>query len=284
MVWGPDLTMTKLPWAQIRLFTTFAGLTVVIISGFVYNAKQGQSVLDKTASIVHAAPKEPPKKVAHGQVKGTSTATQPPLTPPPVQSPATKHELQPPAQNTLAVIVTASSSMPTIPEPITSSTQEPPTTSTPTPTTSPDTPPPSTGTNTPPPPVTDPAPPVPVTAVPAIGAISVPIGGNSPSYTLHTSDASSVLWWAFNEGVGTSDDETAVKSGFAMFVVIESPYNPLTPTSSITFHIHARATALPGATSDGNELIQLGLAIYNPANTIAPLQSIPLHATAAATS
>lgn len=115
---------------------------------------------------------------------------------------------------------------------------------------------------------------------PLTDVIYVPVGGNSASYTITTENAEAFLWGAYNQGIGISDDESLVKPGFLMFIVIEGIVDETVPyiSSTITFHIHARATATPGLSYDSDPNMRLGLMGANPL-TYNPEFFVPLMVT-----
>lgn len=108
--------------------------------------------------------------------------------------------------------------------------------------------------------------------------IFVPVGGNSESFTLSTEDGSAVLWWSYSESLDTSDAGENVKPGFPVYVVIESGYNYMAPTASITLHIHARDTAAPGEYCPDDDITQLALMGVDP-ETFVPLFRVPFDVT-----
>jgi hypothetical protein len=75
--------------------------------------------------------------------------------------------------------------------------------------------------------------------------ITVVAGGRSESFTFSTEDGSLVKWGSCNEGVVFSDEETPEKPGFQVYLVMEEG-GDMTMTSSVTFHVRAKATATPG--------------------------------------
>lgn len=132
-------------------------------------------------------------------------------------------------------------------------------------------------------PITTPAVPIPTEpTVPAANCfvaseegIYVPVGANTGTITL-TADHP-VYWQTMSHSITTTDAGTDVAADFPAYIVLESVYDPALPTTSISFHLHARDTAQLGEYCPNSDAGQVGLIAYTKQDHATKLFDVPMN-------
>jgi hypothetical protein len=101
------------------------------------------------------------------------------------------------------------------------------------------------------------------------------VGTNTGTITL-TADRP-VYWQTMSPSITTTDAGTDVSAGFPAYVVLESAYDPGVPSTSISFHLHARDTAQLGEYCPASDDGQVGLIAYTKQDHATKLFDVPMN-------
>jgi hypothetical protein len=113
--------------------------------------------------------------------------------------------------------------------------------------------------------------------VAATEGIYVPRGGNIGPITI-TADKP-LYWRSLSTAITTSDAGTDVPAEFPAYIVLESGFDPNTPSTKFSFHIHSRSTAPLGEYCPTSPAGQIGIEAYlgSPDNSDNKLFDIPMN-------